>query len=186
MYKVIFILEGESFPFQCNEEDSFSQICSNFCTKVGKDIKSLFFLNEGDILDLKKKFGDLIKKNKEIKNSKEAKILVFTIEENDTTQENVIPIKSTTNNQQNTENSKAMYKVIFVLQSKAIYVQCTEEDSFAQICAKYCNKIAKEMKDLRFVYNGVPLNLNQKFSEVIDEDIKNEKRIVVLVYAISD
>ena len=156
MYQINFIFEGENTSIQCNEEDSFSEICTKFSTKIQKDIKDLLFLYSGNLINLKQKLSEVM--NEQDKERKQLNVVVYT-----TTIEDKEPINpnpgtgdnsGATNNQQNTGNSNGMYKVIFQFEGRDIHIQCTEGDSLLLICLKFCNKIQKDIKNLMFLYNG--------------------------------
>ena len=124
--------------------------------------------------------------NKQDKESKQLKILVYTTTFADENPKNPNPGTSNnsgaTNNQQNSGNSNSMYKVIFEFLGRKIYIQCTEEDLISDICLKYCNKIQKDIKELIFLYGGNLLNLKQKLSEVMNGQDKERKQLNVVVY----
>ena len=74
MNTVIFLFEGRKIHIQCMDEDSLFLVCLKFATKVEKDIKNLYFIYDGNKINLEKKFIEVI--NQEDKESKQINVVV--------------------------------------------------------------------------------------------------------------
>jgi len=64
MAEIIFIYEGKSLTIQGNKNQTMKDICSNFCTKIKKNLNSLIFLYGGDNLNFNKTLNEITKENK--------------------------------------------------------------------------------------------------------------------------
>ena len=73
MNEVEFIFEGNPTIIQCNLKEKMKEICTRFTSKTLLDINNLYFLYNGNIINLDSKFDEINKGNNKIK------ILVNTI-----------------------------------------------------------------------------------------------------------
>ena len=72
--KVIFTLDGVNLPIQCNKNDVMKDICQKYVNKIKRNINTLLFIYEGNILNNNLKYKDINKESNEIK------ILVYSNE----------------------------------------------------------------------------------------------------------
>jgi len=86
MFETIFNFEGKSTKVQCNENDKMIDICKKFCGKVGKEINNLFFLFQGEKINLEKEFKDMISNKSENKNQ----LIILVNESSENEKENTI------------------------------------------------------------------------------------------------
>ena len=75
MSKVIFSFEQILTEIQCNENDLMENICLKYAYKIKKDLKSLYFLYSGNIINLKLQFKNVI--NNSDKKNKYMTVLVY-------------------------------------------------------------------------------------------------------------
>ena len=86
MFETVFNFEGKSTSVQCNENDKMIDICKKFCGKVGKEIDNVFFLFQGEKIDLEKQFKDMVPKSSENKN----KLTILVNDSSDDSKKNTI------------------------------------------------------------------------------------------------
>ena len=60
MSKVIFIFEGKIVEIQCKNEDKMRDICIKLAIKIDKNINNLYFLYNGNIINLELKYKEII------------------------------------------------------------------------------------------------------------------------------
>ena len=60
MAKVEFIYESAKTIIQCNPEDRLEDIVQKFTVKLEKNTKDLFFIYDGQLLDIKKTFKESV------------------------------------------------------------------------------------------------------------------------------
>ena len=80
--KIDIILEGFHSIIECKKEEKMKHILKRFANQVEKDIENLFFLYNGNIIDLNKKLEELLKREG---NVDEIKILVNEFEKDENT-----------------------------------------------------------------------------------------------------
>jgi hypothetical protein len=61
-------------------------------------------------------------------------------------------------------------------------IQCKNEDTFKDICEKYCTKLNIDINKLIFIYSGEMLNLELKLGDAINKIDKENLKMNVLVY----
>ena len=66
MSKVVFIFEGSRIEIQCSEEDKMKDICLKLANKIDKNINNIYFLYNGNIINLELKYKEIKKSNNEV------------------------------------------------------------------------------------------------------------------------
>ena len=79
-----------------------------------------------------------------------------------------------------------MAKVIFLLEGKETYIQCSKEDKMKDICNKYASKIDININLLLFLYGGNKINLELTFREQVNSIDNNINEMKILVYKQDD
>ena len=75
-----------------------------------------------------------------------------------------------------------MVKVIFLLEGKETYIQCSKEDKMKDICNKLSSKIEININLLYFIYNGNQINLQLTFREQANSLDNNRNQMNILVF----
>ena len=76
-----FLYNGQNFCLECHEEKTMELIFKRYISEIGKDIKNLFFLYNGDLVNPEKPISEL-KEEKGI-----IQILVFDLEKEEDEEE---------------------------------------------------------------------------------------------------
>ena len=58
MSKIIFTFEGNKIEMQCSNEDKMKDICIKLAIKIDKNINNLYFLYDGNIINLELKYKE--------------------------------------------------------------------------------------------------------------------------------
>ena len=75
MLRCFFTFESSNITIQCSKNDGLKDICQKFSIKVDKNIKDLYFLYGGNVINLELKFNQII--NLEDNNRNEIIVLAF-------------------------------------------------------------------------------------------------------------
>ena len=75
MPKIEFIFNSQLYIIQCEKEELMKNICQKFASKLGTDLNSIYFIYNGNILDLELDFERHA--NKEDKEINSMRILVY-------------------------------------------------------------------------------------------------------------
>lgn len=75
-----------------------------------------------------------------------------------------------------------MLKVFFNYQGNITIIQCKKEDKIKNVCLKFISKTGADINNLYFIYNGINLNLEQSFFELINSLDNNRNEMNILVY----
>ena len=79
-----------------------------------------------------------------------------------------------------------MSKVEFIFKGFPIIILCNDGDLMSNICHKFALKVSEDIKNLYFYYSGNELNLDLKYSEIINNIDKQRKCMSVLVNSVND
>ena len=79
-----------------------------------------------------------------------------------------------------------MVQIEFILNSVPTIIQCNEDDTMQSIVQKFCNKIQRNISDLFCLYNGGPIDLNATFMSQASKSDKENKKMKILVQALTD
>ena len=60
MSKIIFTFEGNKIEMQCSNEDKMKDICIKLAIKIDKNINNLYFIYDGNIINLELKYKEII------------------------------------------------------------------------------------------------------------------------------
>ena len=85
---VNFLYKGVETTVQCQENEKMKEICNKFGIKVEQDINNLYFMYNGDIVDMELKYKDII--NEVDKKRNKINILVEEYKKEDINEENKI------------------------------------------------------------------------------------------------
>ena len=66
MSKVVFIFEGRRIDIQCSEEEKMKEICLRLANKIDKNINNIYFLYNGNTINLELKYKEIKKSNNEV------------------------------------------------------------------------------------------------------------------------
>ena len=66
MSKVVFIFEGSRIEIQCSEEDKMKDICLKLANKIDKNINNIYFLYNGNTINLELKYKEIKISNNEV------------------------------------------------------------------------------------------------------------------------
>ena len=77
-----------------------------------------------------------------------------------------------------------MSKIIFSYNGLETIIQCNEQEKMKEIIKRYKSKINTE-ENIYFIYNGIILNEDLKYGEIINEEDKKRNTINILVYEIN-
>ena len=80
MAEVIFGYKGKKTIIQCLKEDKISDICLKFTSKIEININDIYFLQNGQIINMELKYNEIA--NKIDNNSNKMNILVYDKENN--------------------------------------------------------------------------------------------------------
>ena len=76
-----------------------------------------------------------------------------------------------------------MSKVIFSFKGKETTIQCLKEDKMIDICLKFASKIAININNIYFIYNGIIIiNMELKYNEIANRIDKDRNIMNILVY----
>ena len=59
---VNFLYKGTETTIQCQENEKMKEICNKFGLKIKVDMKNIYFLYNGNIIDLELEYKDIINK----------------------------------------------------------------------------------------------------------------------------
>jgi len=75
-----------------------------------------------------------------------------------------------------------MENVIFTFKGINTIIQCNKEDKMKFICNKFINKVRINMNSIYFLYNGMLLNYELAFNQLINKIDKDRNEINILVF----
>ena len=74
-----------------------------------------------------------------------------------------------------------MAKVEFNYNGSITIIQCSEDEIMEKICERFATKSETDIKDLYFLYSGNKINLQYKYSQIINTIDKDRKTLSLLV-----
>ena len=74
------------------------------------------------------------------------------------------------------------FEVIFDFEGNKISIQCKEDEKFKDICLKFANKENIHIDECIFLCHGNNLDLEKKLEEIITNEEKERKKMIILVY----
>ena len=77
-----------------------------------------------------------------------------------------------------------MSKIIFSYKGSETTIQCNEDEKMKNIIKRYINKTKTE-DNIYFIYNGMTINEELKYGEIINEEDKKRNIMNILVYEIN-
>ena len=96
---VVFTLDGVNLAIKCKTKDKMKDICKKYLSKINKNMDSLLFLYEGNVvnfdLTFKEQANDVDRSNREMK---------ILVNKNENNLHNNITISNTINSNSNMEN----------------------------------------------------------------------------------
>ena len=149
----------------CRKDAIIEDIFKEYASEIGIDLKSIYFLYKGSIIDnskFKLKLNEILKEANNI-------ILVYTLESN------MI--------QQHDNNNRNGINIIFILNSDEIdKVKASWEDVIKNECIKYVHDKGLDFNSLAFKYGEKTIDLNKKLSEIANPYDKRCSGITIAVY----
>ena len=165
---ISFSLEGVETKIPCLKEDKIKDICHKFENLIGRNLKSLLFLYDGNILNFKLSFKE--QANFKDKERNEMAVLVYENGCNSSTSSEC------------SEKINLKTNVIFSFEGAMIIVQCSKEDKMKDICQKLANLIRKNLNSLIFLYGGNLINFQLSFKDQANLTDKKRNEMSILVY----
>ena len=75
-----------------------------------------------------------------------------------------------------------MAELTFIFNQIPTIILCSEKDLFKTAVEKFANKVFINSSNLHFLYDGtLKINLNQTIEEIFKKELKNKKKIQILV-----
>ena len=78
-----------------------------------------------------------------------------------------------------------MSNIEFLFKGVKTLVQCNKNDLMQNICTKFAKKLFLDINSLFFIYNGNKINLQLKFSDIINETDKDRNQMSILVNSVN-
>ena len=172
---IIFNYESQTITnIQCNIDDKLSKVLQNYATKMGFDLKSIFFLYNGAKIednDYDLKIQEKIAnydEEKKIITILVYKILIYKIDKNINSEQKI---------------NKNEINVLFILDSNHYYKQKSTWDTIIKtICDEYIKTKNLNRKLITFKYNDVKIDLNKRFIDIVNVHDKDCRGMTINVY----
>jgi len=74
-----------------------------------------------------------------------------------------------------------MNEIEFIYNDKKTIIQCQENEILKEIMKRYSTKIMKNIDELFFLYNGMKINEEYSFKELVNNYDKENKKMIILV-----
>ena len=172
MSKVIFMIEGKKIEIQCSNEDKMKDICLKLAIKINKNINNLYFLYDGNIINLELKYKEIINSINEMN------ILVYE-------REGIICPKCGENINIDVNDNNIEEKLIGIKDQIEIITN-SNNISINKIISQLKNiiiiidNILKEGKNNEIINNNKKENIDNVINGILDIELKDINKDIIL------
>ena len=155
----------KQIPFKCKSNEKIKDVCKFIASKIKKDIDSLNFLLNGDIVsenNFDKTVGEFV--------SPLNKGILSICVKDSFKSENTALL-----------NVKEEVQVIFHFNNESIEIQCNLNTRLNVTIENFAKTKELQINDLNFYYQEEQLNTNKTFKEIANIADKNQGKIEVIV-----